>query len=247
MPILEITFTGLFLFVPEPRQPKRRLHVLLPATGGNTGVHQHTATLHQAESGTGPIVFANEDLRITGSTGTVLFPPPEAIDLEEITQGKRFPRAALTSANPTNVHARVVLPRATSIKPGQVARWHIDGLGERTLTHRLVWRLEGLSGTSVSVERDPFGNGDKTTKVFHQNSEGVVHLCIQHLPPDHGEQPSIGFEAEHFQAFYRTNPVFDTGPNPTLAQPPEDIERSPCDPPRNADTFTCMVAQVRPE
>lgn len=242
---LEITFTGLFLFVPETKQP-RRLHVLLPGTGGTTGVHLHEATMHQVGSTGQPITFGHETLRVPAGSGTILLPPSEAVDLEEITQGERFPRSALKKPNPSPaVYARVVLPLASSIRSGQTAHWHIDGLGERVLTHRIIWTLDGLPGTSVTLQRDPFGDGAETAEVFHQDAQGVVQLCIRHLP-DHVHQPFPGFEADHFQAFYRSDPIFSTGPNPTLAQVPSSIDPSPCDPvDKNADTFTCMVAQVR--
>lgn len=245
MPTLEITFTGLFLFVPEPKRPKG-LHVLLPGTGGTTGVHLHTATVRQLDSTRPEFTLATEDLTLTGGNGTVLFPPVEAVDLEEVTEGVRYPRSALKKPDPgPRVHARIVLPPASRIVPGQTAQWDIPGIGKRRLTHRVIWTVEGLAGTSVTLERDPFGNGDKTTEVFHEVN-GVVRLCIDHLP-DHVETPRPQFEAKHFQAFYRSDPVFGTGPNPILAQEPGTIDPGPCDPvAKNADTFTCMVAQVRP-
>lgn len=249
MPVLEITFTGLFLFVPESRRP-RKLHILLPGTGGTTGVHPHVAKVRQLESTRPEITLANEDFILTGDGGPVLFPPHEAVDLEELTGGLRFPQSSLRKPDPRpRVYARILLPGATSITPGQTARWNIPGLGERTLTHQLTWRLEGLAGTSVTLSRDPFGPGGGTSEVFHA-VDGMVRLCIEHLPTM-VHIPCKGCPAHHFPAFYGADQVFGAGPNPvpTLAQEPGTMQPSPCDSgdvDEDADTFTCMVAQVRP-
>lgn len=248
MAVLEIAFTGLFLFVPDAKNPKR-LHVLLPVTGGGTGVHQHTATIGDLNT-SASTPLQHENFVVPDQVqGTVLLPPPEAVDLEELTDSERFPRGRLLGHNPGSALARVVLPLATEMRAGEAARWDIQGLGRRVLTHQITWRLEGLPGSSVTVDRKPF-NGPASVQTFQANAQGVVQICIQHLPT-HTHTAQIGHEATHFAAYYAMHSGFGTGPNPKLAQPPTTPQPSPCDrflpdlDPFNADTFTCMVAQVR--
>jgi hypothetical protein len=260
MAVLEITFTGLFLFVPDTKSPKA-LHVLLPATG-TMGVPKHEATIGHLGPDTA-IPLGREDIAVPAAQGTLLFPPNEAVDLEEITSGQRFPRNNLKKRDPgPRIHARVKLPLATSIEPGQTAEWGIEGFGMRTLTHRIIWTLDELPDTSVTLKRKPFG-GTETDLVFNADADGLVRLCIQHLPvgentPKAGERVHVeeahthdatrGMEAKHFAAYYKSDPVFGTGPNPKLAETPGEPQKSECDrfaPARNAETFTCMVAQVR--
>lgn len=240
---LEITFTGLFLFVPD--SANGTLNVVLPSTGFGP-VHLHKPTIN--EQGGQRIVFGDEDLSLIGSGpgANVLTPPTETVQLRSITNRPlEFDQIRKPGKRP-NIHARIVLPRATSMGPGAMpALFNVPVLGPQRLSHRVEWTLLNLDQASAVFERRRHDGSTVPPFNFQPDAEDVVRLCIQHLP-DHDDEPTNGYEAKHFQAYYRVYLPPAAGANPRLAEDPRDEPPHPCMPQQAASTFTCMTAQVVP-
>jgi hypothetical protein len=254
MATLEITFTGLFLFVRQGYT----LHVLLPATGGVGQVHRHSARL-EASTG-GPIYSFPERgaVRLSGinpiSCDDVEV-PSQAFDLERIT-GKRLDLDQL-GGQPTNqVYLRLELPLPSdALRPGPQAAWRFGtDPQDHMLSHKMVYTLRGQALPDLTFTQRRFITNQVVQTVKFPVQGQPLRLNFSHLSYQ-PICPHQHYEATHFNAYYAlyTNSV--TKRNPKLAYQPTE----PCifelkrDEPLtlkewyDASTFTCMVAQVKPQ
>jgi hypothetical protein len=212
---LHVTFTGLCMFVP---QPKRRLvHVLMPATPVDIGgkhVHRHDLTLSYAGGGSLDMSGWYLDLSEFSSSGTVTKLPPEVLDAGapaavsvDTMQFGNSPRTTVTS--------RITLPAATRVEVDAAKKilWSVHVLNAANseikrdnyrLVHELTWVIRIPDVTVFTGwQRKPLTTGGTTGEKLpdpHPSGE-VVALAIKHVMPGMGPL-GVDEEAEHFQAYY---------------------------------------------
>jgi hypothetical protein len=241
-----ITFTGLFMFVPDGAS----LYALLPATSGSM---RHVACVSDGEKECDVEYTSSGDLRIVGLSGATGFnmPPESAFDLFRITK-KRIRRSQLENV-PKDVFLRLKLPLASkTLESGKTAEWEIPGISPNpVLSHRVIWRRSGVSLSKLTVERRKYGSGalEESHDFFPQGTK--LDLYFDHVPPK-GECPFKGFPAAHFAHYFDVYDPHETAKTPKLAVDPDEacvqelkpLNRFDQRDRRAATTFTCMTAQA---
>jgi hypothetical protein len=215
---LRITFTGMCLFVPDPRDATSRMHVVLPAAGK----HPHDARLLFD----GAYVLGASELTRTlecrvldrqavrllqPSGGAALDLPGEIVDLQQ-TLGKRVAPNKLVETPPPVVKSRITLaggavtdyeygaafdmPYHKGIPMTWQVEWTVRGIADSALKWELV-SLDTAVVTEVLPPLVPIG--------------GVVHVFVYHVITDElpGANPApvvivpnVGDPADHFAAFF---------------------------------------------
>jgi hypothetical protein len=242
---LEMTFTGLFLFVPDRANSK--LHVLLPTTEhGGHSIDQHKWCLHHENTQT-QIMDGFIDLTEIPAS-TTWRPLPETIADAGDLVGKTVKHSQLESAADAGIKGRIRLSAPRILASGETALWELRRDEYVFLTNRLRlgWRVDG---TSLKIKIA--SSADTVVKELRPDSDGLLRVHFTHLPDD-DEEIGIGEEAEHFNAYYH---VFGgiRGPKPKLRERPRKARFEPRDKEEFVErkwalsTFTCMVAQAQVE
>lgn len=242
-----ITFTGLFLFVPDGTTS---LYVMLPATSGGM---RHVACLSDGEKECDVEYKDGGDLSFAGLSGATGFnrPPDSAFDLYRITK-KRMPRNQLEKT-PKDVFLRLKLPLASiPLEAGKTAEWEVPGISPNPLlSHRVIWTRSGVPRAKLTMERRKFGSVTVAQSFDFYPQGDKLTLHFDHVPPDEG-CPFKGFSAAHFAHYFHVYDPRESPKIPKLAQDPDELcprESKPLDrfdqrDRRAASTFTCMTAQV---
>lgn len=255
---LELTFTGLFCFVPD--EESGRLVAVLPTTGPlSTGpVHQHHATLafHRAylvrpdDHSHGLAVASVKDvetiplgrtrLSLAGvAGGGALIKPPAAANLHKLSGVKLDPAQISVKPHDT-VHAQVVLPGADDMSEPEKVAWKFRPHPQEPrvrLCNKLLWTKD-VPDDHVQLQFQYLGGTTiRTLTLYSPGPYGKIELELRHLPTQEIKIP-LGGRAEHFNAYYD---LLDPAPPPDKRQIPV-LDEVPPEP--AADTYTCMTAQA---
>lgn len=239
--LLRLKFTGLCLFVRDPRNPC--VHVLFPSTAehGAHGVPEHVLKV-------GGTIIPHRwfmDLSGAGATGqknrlgSYAFPASELIT--------RKVNARQYGMEPDReVIGRITLPWADQVDPGSTAEWEVGaGRGARslTLTHEFSWGIENakVNGDNWKFRKLKGAVGTAPSLAVPNGAVSEVH--ITHLPSGDGDKPDVGYEAKHVIAYYAVHGTTD-GPHPVLKQKPAFAGSS-----KGFDggsPYNCMIGEGEP-
>ena len=204
---LEITFSGLCMFVPS--QDQQRMHLLMPVTHHHP--HEMRVLYHPAyDMGTGTpnqsqppqvLELAGEAIELVG-TGALNATLKPGIGNASTICGKKVPPDLLTGAPQGAVAARVSL---TS--------------GDYTLNDGLIWDIDGVETELASIatwtmtlpQDDLTLSLNGVTRTLHP-IDGRIAILVFHVPPAEFPAvlplepltftcPDVGIEAAHFGAF----------------------------------------------
>jgi hypothetical protein len=258
---LEISFTGLCLFVPEPASKKT--YVFLVETRSDRAAMVHEARLYVTNANPW-LVCKNSygsGFDLTGCTldfSSIAYTPSAASnpipgDVPLIAGLPSVPVAGAVvkpDALPKDVVACIVLP------PGEVVADVTGTWTYRTQTSPLAtcvrWRLTQISEPNqVQQILERIGAGDEPIQAApNQISLMVVNVPGNELPGNTHPEGALndGDEPPHFAMFYK---LTDTGkgPRPTWAGGCTPLEAGiscPGQKPTRGSFIRCMVAQLAP-
>jgi hypothetical protein len=234
---LRITFTGLFLFIPE----QDRVHVLMPVTSDHAhahhehGVERHVARLlvsktHQKNGAGSPrdpgfhtVDLANSFLAIGRRNSHIdsNMEGRELVDLTEIVE-RKVSRRLLKGADPKRLFSRVTLHagQATNHAPGAV--WTLNGKTQ-PMTYQVEWTVPDSENSGDSLELMP----GKVPTLFPLPDEitgkQTIRIDIVHVPEAELTQPPAKPEpnGNHFLALYDLYENPAARPRPEFVKPPE--------------------------
>jgi hypothetical protein len=219
MPALEITFSGLCLFVPNAAEGV--VHVLMPRVENAHGGSRFVARL-LAESFAGPAARPMEGWSLVlgnapGTADTSLTPEVpsrgELLDLSRMT-GQKLPRRVLASREMPELTARVTLRagRVHSVEGGST--WEIQGRPV-VLAQSLTWRMEGIPDALAWASAGAVGAPPlESLAELAPADDGLVRLHIHHGPESGLEDVGPGDVQEAFQACYRLLDITHPRPLP---------------------------------
>lgn len=266
---LNITFTGLCLFVPEPAGADQNIGtmtVLMPMLGAqhHHGMDRHVPVLgfDTAHAVATPadrirgahayVSMSNLQLIHMGSEANLSL-CPEMVNLAEVT---RRPVEAdhLGPDTTTRLVSRVRLGagRINAVARGVCWEW---GQGRiRSIAHKVQWTIDGIPGTDLKLRLLGLHSGTAVQVPILYPINGAINLFVHHVPqgdllpePENHHEPQSGAEPHHFAAFYN---LFGADPPmrlPRYAGKSCSPSTTPCTeiPEIGASAFTCMVAAAK--
>lgn len=228
---LEITFRGLFLFVPDPT--RRFLHVVLPRTAMLGNEHEHHplwARLPAEPKDYKPFNDYFVDLRDVPSSGSMAALPSSCANISPHNDCSITPDHVGDSVH-RNAIASLRLSLPTDIAPGPATLWELAGKNAYlTNEMKCIW-----PDLEISELRVTFWKRDGTSQVLELEPEGDGwELEFTHVPEEDPFIPKGEF-AHHFRSYYTICGSTRSAPLPVLKQTP---------PAPAVSTFTCMIAQA---
>jgi hypothetical protein len=253
---VDITFTGLCLFVLDPANGPKKLHVLMPGTGCGSGHrhgghhnHAHTCKLHvppaHLPGGNGgtvwPRVIDGHTLSIPGAASGITqrrLPDSVAMLEPKVLRSLLGPIAANKDADiRSRLAARVDLAAGRVVETPRGGRFYYRG-SVRHLTFSVVWRIHGLGGSELQLDLRPLdGSTDpdsiRLVPTTIENRQ-VIEMQVRFLPAD--EQGDINpceqpvpepRKVDHFAEFYRLTGA-NPGDIPMIRDPFGDPRPEPC-------------------
>lgn len=251
---VQITMTGLCLFVPDP--DGLSVHVLLPNTSGtfpSGPIHEHrpkvsfTGMAHTLPG----IHTYSVDLRPLRPAGGGSLPAGwtnHLLDVEDIA-GAKVPSNRWGEQPEHSITASVRLPLPDSVRAGRKkVRWKVpqrpSGEKPASLVHQLTWIFEGIP--DVMLERRLLRSTSQVVQAVGAplpGTDDVIRIDVTNLPLNN--YPLCQYEfALHAQAYYAVVPSRETR-TPQLDEPspkpgcPGLVPLAPFD--RSASAYNCML------
>lgn len=217
---LRITVVGLCFFVPDP--VTRRMHVLMPSTGGHHhgGAVRHVARLlydaanQQAgadglEGETVSVPLEDGALELAGLSGGLdLALPGPVVDVSPIVRDG-VGRDTLSDDAGGRLRARVSFGAGRMSARHRALRWDLGPYRAHPMANAVEWTVSGVRGDGIELPaKGLHGKAGPSLRPLHPVN-GTLDLVIVHARPEEmlpfgqvHRPPQPGFAAADFAAYY---------------------------------------------
>jgi hypothetical protein len=245
---IELTISGLCLFVPDRSTSPTRTVVLLPNTPiGGAAVHDADVVHNNRPYPLG-MHHQLEFPDVPQTDAALLAFPPGIVDLAR-TCRVSVDRDDL-STSPKHIKGRVLLTAGGIQSTGQTLHWTLCGAGGVVMTDEVRWSIDGLTSSQLTVRVSDFAGAKVEDLPLQPDADDVLKLRLDHHSHDsvvgHPPCPHL---ADHFVAYFSMLNDGDGKPVPELEDCHIQVPQGfPVDSaiPWSPTVFTCMVAGATP-